>query len=234
VSYREFTPVPTLAPWLECLWERTGDGGAPVRVLPDGCIDIVWTESSATRLIGPNTTAFLAPVAAGRRVVGVRLRPGAAPALLGVDAERLRDRRLPLADVLGDPGARLADALDAAPDPARALGEWLTTRALRAAVPDPVVVRAVAQLSDDAGRVGGLADELGLSERTVRRRMTAAVGYGPKRLARVLRLGRALGAARAGEELASAAFTAGYVDQAHFSHDCRKLAGIGPAALLGR
>jgi len=42
-----------------------------------------------------------------------------------------------------------------------------------------------------------LAGELAVSERQVRRRLETAVGYGPKRLARGLRLRRALAAARA-------------------------------------
>ena len=56
---------------------------------------------------------------------------------------------------------------------------------------------------------------LGVSERALRRRVTAAVGYGPKRLARVLRLRRALALAGAGSPLADAAYEAGYADQAH-------------------
>jgi methylphosphotriester-DNA--protein-cysteine methyltransferase len=55
---------------------------------------------------------------------------------------------------------------------------------------------------------------------------------GPKRLARVLRLERALVAARGGEVLALAAATAGYADQAHFAHQCRALAGVSPTTLL--
>ena len=64
-----------------------------------------------------------------------------------------------------------------------------------------------------------------MSERALRRRVRTAVGYGPKRLGRVLRLGRALAAARAGDDLGRVAFDAGYADQAHFSGDCRELAG---------
>ncbi len=86
----------------------------------------------------------------------------------------------------------------------------------------------------DAHAVGvvTLAGELGVSERALRRRVSAGVGYGPKRLGRVLRLARALAAARAGDELGRVAFDAGYADQAHFSGDCRELAGVPPSVLL--
>jgi methylphosphotriester-DNA--protein-cysteine methyltransferase len=61
--------------------------------------------------------------------------------------------------------------------------------------------------------------------------MTSEVGYGPKRLARVLRLRRALDVARA-DGLADAAFSAGYADQSHFTNDCVELAGLPPGRLL--
>jgi len=50
----------------------------------------------------------------------------------------------------------------------------------------------------------------------------------------VLRLGRALQAARAGDELARVAYEAGYADQAHFTNDCRALAGVPPSIVLAR
>jgi len=201
-------------------------------VLPDGCIDVVWTEGRATQVVGANTTAFLVALPAGMRVAGARLRPGAAPALLGVDAEAVRDERVPVAVMLGDRGARLAAALDEGPDPVAGLRAGLLAWAARAAPPDPLVRAAVARLARPDALVGRLAGELGVSERQLRRRVVAAVGYGPKRLARVLRLGRALTAARAGDELAHAAIEAGYADQAHFANECRALAGVPPSLVL--
>ncbi|MGH4019104.1 MAG: helix-turn-helix domain-containing protein [Pseudonocardiaceae bacterium] len=50
-------------------------------------------------------------------------------------------------------------------------------------------------------------------------------GYGPRRLARVLRMGRALDEARTGAPLAQVAAGCGYVDQAHLSREVRALAG---------
>jgi AraC-like DNA-binding protein len=198
MTYREHAPPPALAPWVQCAWQRSGDGGAPVRVVPDGCIDIVC----------------------------------AAPSLLGVDAAALRDARVAIDAVWGDDGRRFAEQLDGCGDRCRVLLSALALRAPAAAPPDPLVRAAVARLRVPELGVAALARELAVSERQLRRRFETAVGYGPKRLARVLRLARALAAAHAGEELGRAGVDAGYADHAHFTHDCRSLAGVAPSALL--
>jgi AraC-like DNA-binding protein len=214
------------------MWERRAEGGPPVRILPDGCVDVVWTEGAGTEIVGTNTTAFLVPLAAGRRAAGARLRPGAALALLGVAGEAVRDGRLSIVEVWASEGAQLAAALDEHVDPVEGLRAALLARAARADRPDPLVQTAVGWLTLPDITVAQLADELAVSERHLRRRVTAAIGYGPKQLARVLRLRRALQAARGGENLARAAIEAGYVDQAHFANDCRALAGVPASVLL--
>jgi AraC-like DNA-binding protein len=233
VTYCEQAPPPALAPWVQCTWQRSGDGGPPVRVVPDGCIDIVWTQELGTQIVGPNTRAFLVPLAAGTRVAGVRLHPGAAPGLLAVDAARLRNERIAIDGAWGDAGLELAEALDEREDRAAVLLSALAVRAPAAARPDPLVAVAVARLADRELSVATLAFDLGFSQRQLRRRFHAAVGYGPKLLSRVLRLTRALDAARAADaQLARVAVEAGYADQTHFAHDCRDLAGVAPSSLL--
>jgi AraC-like DNA-binding protein len=232
MTYCELAPPRALTPWVQCTWQRSGVGGAPVRVVPDGCIDIVWTEGSGTIVVGPNTRAFLVALDPGIRVAGVRLHPGAAPPLLGVDAAALRDASIAIEDVWGDAGRRFAARLDEDEDRGRVLLAALADRAPAAAPPDRIVRAAVARLDAPGTGVRTVALHLGVSERQLLRRFDTAVGYGPKRLARVLRLTRALAAAHAGEELGRVAAGAGYADQAHFAHDCRSLAGVAPSALL--
>jgi AraC-like DNA-binding protein len=232
MDYREHAPGAALASWLQCSWERSGDGGAPVRVVPDGCIDIVWMDDLGLQVVGANTTAFLVDVPDGVRVAGVRMKPGAGAALLGVDALALRDARIALATIWQDEGRRLEQRVAQSANRLDALLRALAERAPQTAAPDPLVRAAVTRLREPRARVELLAHELQVSARQLRRRFEAAVGYGPKRLARVLRLERALAAARSGEELALAAAGAGYADQPHFAHDCRALAGVSPATLL--
>ncbi|MGW6499086.1 DUF6597 domain-containing transcriptional factor [Nonomuraea angiospora] len=80
--------------------------------------------------------------------------------------------------------------------------------------------------------VGEVAWDLGFSERQLHRRSLAAFGYAPKILQRVVRFQRALTLARAGVPLAEVAVTAGYADQAHLSHDVKRLSGVSMRHLV--
>ncbi len=84
--------------------------------------------------------------------------------------------------------------------------------------------------------VSRLAAAVGLSERQLRRRFEAAVGYGPKRLGRIFRFQRLLDllhAAHPPVHWAELAVETGYVDQSHMINECRTLAGVPPSALPG-
>ena len=131
----------------------------------------------------------------------------------------------------GRPGAQLAARAEVE-RPLELLVAWLARRAADALPPDPTVRAAVGLLARDP-RTRELAAALGASERGLRRRMTQDVGYGPKRLGRVLRLQRALELAHLrANGLAAVAVTAGYAGQAHLTRECTALAGVPPAALL--
>jgi AraC-like DNA-binding protein len=232
VSYRELRVDGQLGRWVECAWERVGpqrpDGYE--RIVPDGCMDLIWSEGAGVIVVGPNTTAFMAPLTPGSEVVGVRLHPGAGPPLLGVAAPALRDGRMTAAEVWGDGGERLEEAAAETGDRVGLLVQFLAARARAAAVPDPLVRAATARL--ERASVADVAERLAVSERHLRRLVGSEVGYGPKRLGRVLRLRRALGRLRAGAELAEVAHGSGYADQAHFTNECSALAGVPPGRFL--
>ena len=226
MAYRELPPPPDLAPLVRCLWLRRGEGDATL-VLPDGCVDVIVRDGRAL-VAGPDTGPVAAASAPGMVVAGVRLHPGAAAAALGVPADELRDRRVALEDLWGRAGREAAER--AGDDPA-ALAAALRARFQRAA-PDPRVVAVARRLARAPGTpVPALAATVGLGDRQLRRRFTAAVGYGPKTFARVARFHRALALLRAGEPTAAAAFAAGYADQAHMTREMRALGGRTPVAL---
>jgi AraC-like DNA-binding protein len=214
------------------VWTSTPPPDGAARVLPDGCMDLLWTGG---RLLVAGADTHAHAVGGGPDTwAGVRFPPGTAPALLGVPAHELRDRRVALTDLWPAARARrLTAQVNAAADPARGLEDASLSLAAAAGPPDPLLRRLVTAL--DAGRpVGAVADEIGLGARQTHRRALAAFGYGPKTLTRVLRLQRALRLARNGTPFARTAVLAGYADQAHLAREVRQLAGLPLGELLGR
>jgi AraC-like DNA-binding protein len=245
-DYREHAPAAALGRHVVCVWtQRIGAGDRPMvhRIVPDGCIDIVWLDRFL-HVAGPDTGPVLAPIPPGSLVVGVRFRPGLAPTMLGLPATELLDGRVGLEHLWGGASGRLAEQLDAAADPRAAM--TVLERELLRRLPDAAPVARLAEgVVAELGAgprspvVSGLATTLGSSERQLHRRCLDAFGYGPKMLDRVLRFQRFLAMARraapAGEAgLARLAADAGYADQAHLTRECRTLSGLPPRQLLSR
>jgi AraC-like DNA-binding protein len=247
VMYAEVAPPASVAAVVDCLWMRRSDhDGAPILVLPDGCFDLIWTPGAEVMLAAPDTHAAEVPAYASPVFVGIRFRPGVGRSVLGMRMSDLLDARVTAAEVLagraGDADRRTAaDILARAGQTTSAreafgmlgrLGEVLT----RSAQLDHTAMRASRLLREPARSVASVADELDVPQRTLSRRVTEQVGYGPKMLHRVMRLQGFLGLADAPGTrelpLAELAARAGYADQPHLARDATSLTGRTPTRLL--
>jgi AraC-like DNA-binding protein len=233
-TYAEWQPPAALRGAVACLWASVApdDPGRDALVLPDGCSDLIWEQDVGGYVAGPDTGPVRIGTRAGTVVVGARFRPAAGGQVLGLPLSELRDRRVPLEDLLRGP----ARALTAALPPAAAAETLLdiTGILVTASSPDPAVTRAAVLLRDPAARTEDIAGRVGLSERQLRRRTHAAAGYGPKTLQRILRFQhfvRTVDASAGPLDLASAAAMAGYADQSHLTRESVALSGLTPAGL---
>ncbi|MCL8014387.1 helix-turn-helix transcriptional regulator [Streptomyces sp. AS02] len=214
------------------VWTNTPSGIGVGPVLPDGCMDLLW-NGGRLLVAGPDTRAYVAE-GAPSAWAGVRFYPGTGPGILGVPASELLDRRVDLADLWpASEVRRLRGRIEGAADPVSALEDVALERAADVEPPDPLLRRVVAAL-DSGHPVAATADELGLGARQLHRRCLTAFGYGPKTLARILRLQRALALAREGVPFADTAARSGFADQAHLARDVKELAGMPLGELLGR
>ena len=229
-AYREFRPPLGLARTVACVWENEATEERAQLVVPDGCVDLIWLAGRELVIAGADTGPRTAALPAGTCTSGVRLRPGAAGAFLGLPASELRDLQVPTPDVWDGRFDALQESLPGA-EPSERLALLADAVGGAHSAPDPLVAAAARRLSAHTARVAGVAADLGVSERQLHRRTVTAVGYGPKLLARVARLRRlvALGDA----PLVSRALDAGYASQAHMSDEVRRLTGLTPARFLG-
>lgn len=239
-SYQEMRPRQRLAPYVECYWWRSGIRGADrQRILPDGCVDILFTASNAEPLgitvVGLMTEPVAVPVKTGQSFFGVRFRPGMAAEFLS-GAGLLNNRFEPLENIWGAATRSLADRLADSKTPAgkAAVFEEL----LRTPESPDAVCRALWRLSTPAASLDQIAFDAGVSPRTFRRACVERTGVSPKYLRRILRFRRAVEGARAASRSttcpsgARLAVACGYYDQAHFIREFREFSGSTPGRFL--
>jgi AraC-like DNA-binding protein len=227
--YREDVVSGSAAPLVACVWEQRVSDRHSQLVVPDGCLDLIWLGAGELVVAGADTGPRVVDLPPNAELAGVRLPPGAAGGVLGWHAGDLRDRQVDAADLWGREAVRLAETLAAVPADCRG-AHLLHAVCSRGATPDRLVQAAARRLARPDARVARVAAELGVSERQLHRRTVAAVGYGPKLLARVFRL---RGFTRlAGPDLAGRALSAGYASQAHLNDEVRRLTGMTPVRFL--
>jgi AraC-like DNA-binding protein len=228
----------------EAAWWFFTDRACEHRVLPDGRCDIILRFRSdgskplgaITVLIAGAATRFhIVRMAAETGYVGVRLRPGVARGVLGTDLGAITNRVL-----VGDAALSAVPALVALSKSARDIEElsdrldtFVAEHGHNLAI-DPLTAGLLDTLHVTGGRlpVAEVASLFGVDVRTARRRIIFATGLSPKQMAMVIQFHRALRLRfDQGLDVASAAFEAGYADQAHMSRVFRLMGGISPARL---
>lgn len=198
--------------------------------VPDGTTALLFRShvSGACDLtvLGPLTRARHKAVDGLRFSVRLRLRAGCS--VVSLEPEALVDQVVPWGEAL------LEELRGQSPrDVARRLA-FLATRHSR---PAPRLIARAQQLlsGTDVGEEGPLvastAQQLGVSERHLRRVFQRSVGVSPKRYARMARVRRALAHLErdASAGWAQIAAGAGFFDQAHLTAEFREFLGVTPA-----
>jgi AraC-like DNA-binding protein len=229
-------PAPDLAAEVVCSWRATVAGTH--RLVPDGCVDLLWHDRGTMWVCGPETRAWELTLPAGVEAAGLRFRPGVARQVLGIDLHHLADRHVRLEDVLGQQVEReLSERIASAAGAGRlATLEGAARRWLQGAgSPDRAdVAIARAATAERRCSVDQLARDVGLSCRQVHRRSVRLFGYGPTMLMRLVRFQRFIVRAQRGENrsLGVLAAASGYSDQAHLVRECREIVGVPPSLFL--
>ncbi|MET0237632.1 MAG: helix-turn-helix domain-containing protein [Kibdelosporangium sp.] len=179
-------------------------------------------------VMGPRTQALYYLGRAGPSCVKIRLQPGRARLVLGRSVRDLVDQVVPLGDLWGEPGQRLARHWA---DPARLAEALVAGVSSRPAdVSHSELVRDAAALLSTSD-IQDSAKRLHISERHLRTLFTEGVGMPPKRFARINRVRMVLAHART-RPWAELAVEAGYYDHSHMTAEFRSIMGVAPSAFL--
>jgi len=239
-TYNEWRP-PELAGLVEVIWETRGTTTEPQdRHYPHGMFELlVNLMGNRYRLLQPRGTGTFAttwlvgqqlgPIVTAapdrHHVLGIRLRPAGAYALLAAPLGVVTGLVVELEDLVG-PTVAARFGLAAA---------WLAARLAAARAIDPAIAWAAAEIEAREGRVAiaELRRETGLSKTRLAAAFREQIGVTPKVYARLVRFRLALAMLESGiGPLADVALAAGYYDQPHFNAEFRDLTGQSPRELL--
>ncbi|TQK02716.1 helix-turn-helix domain-containing protein [Herbaspirillum sp. SJZ107] len=233
-----YLPPPDLAPFIEHVWIVEWDlrGQPPFvqRTLPYPSVHVVF-DRVRSGVFGVVTGAFDYTLQAAGKLCGLKFRPGAFRAFLGRPLHTISDRVLPLSSVFGWDDAAALDAVLAAPDDMAMIDAAGTLLRARLPAADPQVERIgailrTAESTPGLTRVEALAAAAGMGVRSLQQLFSEYVGVSPKWVIRRYRLHEAADRlAQGGDlDLSALALDLGYVDQAHFTSDFRRLVGQAP------
>jgi len=226
VLFRRYAPPPEIRSFVESLWTFEAEAGGKALtdyILPDLATEIICRMDGQAFIRGPRLHLEEITIEPKARYMGARLRPGVALKLFKIAARDACGSRLALKD-MGCPAAASSQG-----DFTRTLVDLFRRRGLTS---ETIALRAVDIISRPQGRISidAVATALGCSTRHLYREMIADLGMGPKTVARIARLRRAITLLGAGREtLAAAAVDAGYADQAHMTREFSLLGMPSPA-----
>jgi AraC-like DNA-binding protein len=225
VRFRKYSPSPRLSRFVRNFWTVRCDGEwvapRPHRVVPDGCIDLVFARRRPTAdyqafVVGTMTRPIIEGLTSHADYFAVRFAPGGFRHFFDAPPGELTDRIIPL-DNLSAPSA-LAEQIANCDDIRVRVSilESELNRRFRREVEDSALTRILETIAACRGDV--TMEQLGRiaswSPRHLRRMFRDCVGIGPKTFCRIARFLSALRVLRRSprSNLLNVALDAGYYD----------------------
>jgi len=210
--------------------------GAPYRIVEGGDTELRWRAWISGLQVGP----MVVEQPMHQHVLGVRLRPAGARALIARPMREVTGLSIDLADVVGPAAGELVERCLAATSVAqrfRIVANWVGRCFLSEQGADEAVGWAVTQLDASGGTVAiaALREHTGLSKARLVQGFRDEVGLAPKLYGRVVRFHQTLGLlqrAAVAARLTDVALDARFCDQPHMNAEFRVLGGLTPREFL--
>lgn len=255
MNYQVYTTCRQLEPFVKCFWSLDADKNEqPVkqRVLPDGCMEMLFNYGDQYRQYLDDSTFILQPKCfvfgqiskfleieptGVTGILSVRFQPDGLSPFLDIPVAQLDNRACPLDELFGEEGKIVSDAVLLANDNQQRIAiieNFLMGRLVNSETADSTTKSCVDLIMQSKGQlvVTELADKMNITRRNMERKFISLIGMSPKQLSRVTRLQATIKMLQDERftSLTSVAYENGYYDQAHFIKDFRDFTGISPKA----
>lgn len=253
MNYQIFSPAEELREYVKCFWTLDGEYPgecAKQRVMPDGCMEMIFHYGDLYLQYSPDNTSFLQPKSfvygqitkyleiaptGTTGIISARFHPDGLLPILPVPVKQLEDRAVDLEELFGSEGVLLSSQVVNAPGTAARIAlieQFLVSQLQSTALRDSVTRSCIDLIIRSQGvmTVDEISDAAKINRRNLERRFDTAIGLSPKQLSKVVRLQTALRLLEKKEysTLTALAYESGYYDQAHFIKDFREFTGSSP------
>ncbi len=252
MDYQVYTPCHELQPFIKCFWsleDEKKEGPLKQRVLPDGCMEMIFHYGDLYRqyfedgsaIIQPRSFVFgqitkyieIAPTGTSG-IISARFLPEGISPFISMPVTSLENKAVPIAEIFAD-GTALEERIVHAnnnDERIQLLESFLLSKLIEPTTIDAITRSCVEAIFQSQGQIGvvELAGKMNINRRKMERKFTTVIGMSPKQLARVARLQSALKMLEEKKftSLTSLAYENGYYDQAHFIKEFRDFTGVSP------
>jgi AraC-like DNA-binding protein len=244
LAYLEIQPHPALQPYIDAYWisEVTGDSLSKTKILPDGCVDIIFNieddyrtdsgtvlmKSEAIYLIGTMMRFKEYNTVGKTKMLGVRFKPGAFSYFFKLSSlYEFTDQSVELKNM----ALPVINRID----------EYTTAHLDRfflnkLSIPTYSILPIIKDIQAQGGqlKVSGLAKKHFTTTRHLERSFKNSVGVSPKDFISLVRYqfaSRKIKNNTLGKCLAEVAFESGYYDHAHLTKEIKRFTGSAPSQL---
>jgi len=235
--YKEYHPNILLSPYIETYWvsNDSTQGEQTIRVLPDGCVDIIFNwemKSFVPDIIGTITTYLDVTYINTIRMMGIRFRPCGISAFTRVHINEFTNIKVDISlfDTIFDTWffEQLFEIEDEI-EKIHYIDSYLVEQLEKTFSIDKQMTYAVNLIKNNKGvlPIGVLLNSVCLSQRQFERKFKATIGITPKMFSSIIRFANTKEVLRTAtnESLFSIALECGYYDHAHLIREHKRFAG---------
>lgn len=254
LCYRKFPPCALLADYIQCYWTITFNNrilsSVINRVLPDGCIDIIFNLGDAfgkinqdcsvsnvphSCVVGAMRQPIIAKLKGHIEIIGVRFKPGGAYPFFRFPLHELTNRIVALDDLSKQPDTAMELRITEEAPIAKKIAhlERIFIKRLKTVCHiDSIIQKSLSNIYKTKGQVliSSLEKSLGVSSRHLERKFIENVGLSPKMFCRVIRIKNAISILRSQPkpDWTEIAYSGGFYDQAHLIREFKTISGLTP------
>lgn len=253
MKYNSYEPSPALLAFIKCYWTLEEDAQEypeVQRIVPDGCMEMIFQFGDVFRQKSKDGSSFLQPKSfvfgqitetleieptGVTNIFSIRFQPGGFSPFSSSALKSMENKPVALNELFGESGEQLSEDMFAKKDnPARinCIETFLLNKLEGNEAHDLLAKRSVEIIMQVNGQlsVEQLSEQININRRNLERKFAKKIGLSPKELSRMVRIQSVLRSLIDNNysNLTDVAYEFNYYDQAHFIKDFKEFTGESP------